>query len=150
MAWPSSASLTPPLAVSINPNIRAADILVTRFLTAAEKVPLPKARVTANMWYGTFFQPTRYPRALAKFMKSFILIGVLILASACAATVALAGERVNDAALGAGSGLLVAGPVGAVAGGVIGYVAGPQIGHGMGLHHHYRHRAYRDTPRLDR
>jgi len=36
----------------------------------------------------------------------------------------------NDAALGAGSGLLVAGPVGLVAGGVIGYVAGPNIGHG--------------------
>jgi hypothetical protein len=151
MAWPSSASLTPPLAVSINPNIRAADILVTRFLTAAEKVPLPKARVTANMWYGTSFLTYALSAYTgAKFMKSFILIGVLILASACAATVALAGERVSDAALGAGSGLLVAGPVGAVAGGVIGYVAGPQIGHGMGLHHHYRHRAHRDTPRLDR
>jgi hypothetical protein len=47
---------------------------------------------------------------------------------------ASAGERVNDMALGAASGAIVAGPVGLVAGGVIGYVAGPDIGHGLGLH----------------
>ncbi len=38
-----------------------------------------------------------------------------------------AGERVGDAALGALSGAVVIGPVGAVAGGVVGYTAGLQF-----------------------
>ena len=55
-----------------------------------------------------------------------------------------AGERGVDAALGAASGALVAGPVGLVAGGVIGFTAGPSIAHGLGLHHnhHYNHHYY--------
>jgi len=55
---------------------------------------------------------------------------------------AIAGERVNDMALGAASGALVGGPVGLVAGGVIGYVAGPDIGRGFGFNRRrsYRHR----------
>jgi hypothetical protein len=55
-----------------------------------------------------------------------------------APTAAGAGERVVDGALGAGSGAIVAGPVGLVAGGVVGFVAGPHISHGLGLHRHYR------------
>src|ERR1700722_17481635 len=42
-------------------------------------------------------------------------------------------ERVGDAALGAVSGAVVLGPVGAVAGAVIGYTAGPTIAHSWGL-----------------
>ena len=61
------------------------------------------------------------------------IVAVALLAPAAAS----AGERVNDMALGAASGALVAGPVGLVAGGVIGYVAGPDIGRGLGLHHHH-------------
>ena len=61
-------------------------------------------------------------------MKSFIAITAVVVALACPITSASAGERENDAALGAGSGLLVGGPVGLVAGGVIGYVAGPEFG----------------------
>ena len=38
---------------------------------------------------------------------------------------AMAQERVGDAALGALSGAVVLGPIGAVAGAVIGYTAGP-------------------------
>ncbi len=40
---------------------------------------------------------------------------------------AQAGERLGDAALGALSGAIVLGPVGAVAGGVAGFTAGPAI-----------------------
>jgi hypothetical protein len=59
-----------------------------------------------------------------------------------------AGERVGDAALGAVSGGLVFGPVGAVAGGIVGFTAGPAISCSWGLgcrrHHRYwaRHRSY--------
>jgi hypothetical protein len=67
---------------------------------------------------------------------------------------ASAGEGVTNAALGAISGAVVAGPVGLVAGGVIGYVAGPQIACDMGVErcyrHRYRHSSYSaaaDTPR---
>ena len=42
-----------------------------------------------------------------------------------------AGERPADAALGAVSGALVFGPIGAVAGAVVGYTAGPSISHGL-------------------
>jgi hypothetical protein len=48
-------------------------------------------------------------------------------------TVTFAGERVGDAALGALSGAVVFGPVGAVAGAVIGYTAGPSIADSWGL-----------------
>jgi hypothetical protein len=47
---------------------------------------------------------------------------------------ALADERVGEAALGAVSGALVLGPIGAVAGAAVGYVAGPSIAHSWGLH----------------
>ena len=46
---------------------------------------------------------------------------------------ALAQERAGDAALGAVSGGLVLGPVGAVAGAVVGYTAGPAIARSWGL-----------------
>jgi hypothetical protein len=85
------------------------------------------------------------------FVKAFIVVSALIIANACTLTAASAGERENEAALGAGSGLLVGGPVGAVAGGVIGYVAGPQIRRGMGMRHHrHHHYVYRDGHRYYR
>jgi hypothetical protein len=46
---------------------------------------------------------------------------------------ALAQERAGDAALGALSGAVVLGPVGAVAGAVVGYTAGPSISRSWGL-----------------
>ena len=61
-----------------------------------------------------------------------IMIGMLAVAAIAAGSVtANAGERqVTGAAIGAGAGLVVAGPVGAVAGGVIGAtVGGPRISH---------------------
>jgi len=77
-------------------------------------------------------------------MKTILAIAVV--ATAVSLPVAAsAGERVNDMALGAASGALVAGPVGLVAGGVIGYVAGPDIGRGMGLHRHSHSERGRST-----
>jgi hypothetical protein len=55
----------------------------------------------------------------------------LFLALVC--STAIAEERPGDAALGAVSGAVVLGPVGAVAGAVIGWTAGPSISHSWGL-----------------
>ena len=44
-------------------------------------------------------------------------------------------HRGGDAALGALSGAVVFGPIGAVAGAVVGYSAGPSIAHSMGFRH---------------
>lgn len=46
---------------------------------------------------------------------------------------AVAQERVGDAALGALSGALVLGPIGAIAGAAVGYTAGPAIARSWGL-----------------
>jgi hypothetical protein len=46
---------------------------------------------------------------------------------------ARAQNRAGDAALGAVSGAVVLGPVGAVAGALIGYTAGPSIAHSWGV-----------------
>src|ERR1700761_9128306 len=46
---------------------------------------------------------------------------------------AVAGDRPGDAALGALSGAVVLGPIGAVAGAVGGYTAGPSIAHSLGF-----------------
>jgi hypothetical protein len=64
----------------------------------------------------------------------------LVAAAALAPLSAVAQERAGDAALGALSGAVVLGPVGAVAGAVVGYTAGPAIASSWGLRrHHYRH-----------
>lgn len=51
-------------------------------------------------------------------------------------TAATAGERATDAALGAVSGAVVLGPVGAVAGAFIGYTAGPHMSRAWGVRGH--------------
>jgi hypothetical protein len=58
---------------------------------------------------------------------------VAVIAIWCVPSATLAGERVGEAALGALSGAVVLGPVGAVAGAVIGYTAGPAIADSWGL-----------------
>ena len=72
----------------------------------------------------------------------------LLVAAAIAAIVfslkANAQERAGSAALGAVSGAVVLGPVGAVAGALIGYTAGPAIAHSWGAGHS-RSRARRAT-----
>ena len=52
---------------------------------------------------------------------------------ACVPASALAQERAGSAALGALSGAVVLGPVGAVAGALVGYTAGPSIARSWGL-----------------
>ncbi len=52
---------------------------------------------------------------------------------------AQAHERPLDAGLGAVSGAVFLGPVGAIAGGVIGYTKGPAISRTLGLSGHHRH-----------
>jgi hypothetical protein len=49
-------------------------------------------------------------------------------------------ERIGDAALGALSGAVVLGPVGAVAGALVGYSAGPHIAGAWGIRHGRRAR----------
>jgi hypothetical protein len=61
----------------------------------------------------------------------------IVMAAVFAPAAAGARERVNDMALGAASGALLAGPAGLLAGGVIGYVAGPDIGRGLGFKRHH-------------
>jgi hypothetical protein len=53
------------------------------------------------------------------------LIAIAVIATAITPLGALAQERAGDAALGALSGAVVFGPVGAVAGAVVGYTTGP-------------------------
>jgi hypothetical protein len=61
------------------------------------------------------------------------LLAASAIAISLAPTAALAQERAGDAVLGAVSGGLVLGPVGAAVGGVIGYTAGPSIARSWGL-----------------
>src|ERR1700745_1187650 len=64
-------------------------------------------------------------------MKKPSARGALFLALMSSA--AMAGERTGDAALGAVSGAVVLGPIGAVAGAFVGYAAGPSIARSWGL-----------------
>src|SRR5262249_22578878 len=64
-------------------------------------------------------------------MKKIFAAGVINLAFMPSGV--LAQERTGDAALGALSGAVVLGPIGAVAGAVVGYTAGPSIAHSWGL-----------------
>ncbi|QOZ56023.1 hypothetical protein XH90_06780 [Bradyrhizobium sp. CCBAU 53338] len=73
-------------------------------------------------------------------MNKALITGIVLLAGVPASAVAQ--ERAGSAALGAVSGAVVLGPIGAVAGAVIGYTAGPSIARswGMGGSRSARHR----------
>jgi uncharacterized membrane protein len=70
-------------------------------------------------------------------MKSTITVAAVTLSLMSSA--AMAGERPADAALGALSGAVVFGPIGAVAGAVVGYTAGPSISHSWRRSNGVRH-----------
>ena len=61
------------------------------------------------------------------------VIATVLLAISLLPSVTMAQERGADAALGALSGAIVLGPVGAVAGALVGYTAGPSIARSWGL-----------------
>ena len=61
------------------------------------------------------------------------IVAAMLVATMLAPSGAFAQERAGQAALGALSGAIVLGPVGAVAGAVIGYTAGPAIASSWGL-----------------
>src|SRR6266436_1417781 len=65
------------------------------------------------------------------YMKRLVLGSAIFLTFAPA--IALAQGRGSDAALGAVSGAVVFGPIGAVAGALVGYTAGPSIARSWGL-----------------
>jgi hypothetical protein len=77
-------------------------------------------------------------------------IASVVLAVALMPSAAMAGERAGDAALGAVSGALVLGPIGAVGGAAIGYTAGPSISHSWGLHRSNSRRQVRRAARDSR
>ena len=80
-------------------------------------------------------------------MRSTLAIGAVALL--LMSSTAMAGERPADAALGAVSGAVVFGPIGAVAGAVVGYAAGPSISHSWRRSSGARHarRSVRQEPR---
>ena len=61
------------------------------------------------------------------------IIASLAVAFALMSSAATAQERAGDAALGALSGAVLLGPVGAVAGALVGYTAGPSIANAWGV-----------------
>src|SRR5712692_1648102 len=82
------------------------------------------------------------------YMKRLVLgLAVLAISFTFAPAMALAQGRGSDAALGAVSGAVVLGPVGAVAGAVIGYTAGPSIAHSWGLRRSGSKRVARERSR---
>jgi hypothetical protein len=66
-------------------------------------------------------------------MKRIVAALVFAVAVPLACANAIGQERAGDAALGALSGAVVLGPVGAVAGALVGYTSGPSIAHSWGM-----------------
>src|SRR5579871_2057512 len=80
-------------------------------------------------------------------MKRIFAAAMIIATVSFASLEAKAQERVGDAALGALSGAIVFGPVGAVAGAMVGYTTGPSIARAWGMHRHRPHRYARHYKR---
>jgi hypothetical protein len=88
--------------------------------------------MTGSMFTDSAFSRAAIASSRARCdMKKILAAAAITLAFAPSGVVAQ--ERVGDAALGALSGAVVLGPVGAVAGAVVGYTAGPSIAHSWGL-----------------
>src|ERR1700737_2211475 len=83
------------------------------------------------------FLPPHFPSPLgASFDRGTamrILLVAVLIAGSLVSFEASAQERAGDAALGAVSGAVVLGPVGAVAGALIGFTAGPSIARSWGV-----------------
>lgn len=83
-------------------------------------------------------------------MKIVKVVAAAALALPLLSSAVLAQERAGDAALGALSGAVVLGPVGALAGAVVGYTAGPSIAHSWGVRHSSRRPHQRSARRSQR
>jgi hypothetical protein len=81
-------------------------------------------------------------------MKKMIACGALALSLISSGAVANE-RRGSDAALGALSGAVVFGPVGALAGAVVGYTAGPSIAHSWGFRRSSNTRQARGSARQE-
>jgi hypothetical protein len=80
----------------------------------------------------------RIPRYCCSLHEEILMkrsVAILILGMSLVSSAAVAAERTTDAALGAVSGAVVLGPIGAVAGALVGYTAGPAISHSWGMRH---------------
>jgi hypothetical protein len=73
-------------------------------------------------------------------MKRIFAASAIIVMVSFASAVAMAQERVGDAALGALSGAVFFGPIGAVAGAMVGYTTGPSIARAWRMRGHRSHR----------
>jgi hypothetical protein len=73
------------------------------------------------------------------------IIAVIAVTLPMLSSVAVAQERAGDATLGALSGAVVFGPIGAVAGALVGYTSGPSIAHSLGIRKS-RHRTHSSGP----
>jgi hypothetical protein len=91
-----------------------------------------KSSMTWSMFTDSAFSRVAIASSPARCDMKKILAAAAITLTFAPSSV-LAQERVGDAALGALSGAVVLGPVGAVAGAVVGYTAGPSIAHSWGL-----------------
>jgi hypothetical protein len=80
--------------------------------------------------FSESFGPQLFGRDLA--MRIFLV--ATLIAGSLVSFEAKAQERAGDAALGAVSGAIVLGPIGAVAGAFVGYTAGPSIARSWGMH----------------
>jgi len=79
-------------------------------------------------------------------MKKVLVVAVI--AASLLSLEAKAQERAGSAALGAVSGAVVLGPLGAVAGALIGYTAGPAIAHSWGARHSASRASVRHAPHV--
>ncbi len=85
-------------------------------------------------------------RGMARMKKMVVLVALTLSLTSVAAKAA---ERAGDAALGAISGAVVLGPIGAVAGAVVGYTAGPRISRSWRLRRSAASRGGRRIARQD-
>lgn len=90
------------------------------------------ADVFLRPWCRRIFRVSWAPSFARELVMRIFLIGTLI-AGSLISFEAKAQERAGDAALGAVSGAVVLGPIGAVAGAFIGYTAGPSISRSWGV-----------------
>ena len=126
-------------------------------LTASQEPRSPRREpgngVSSPRWISATLVLPYFPSPLAwlfgELAMRIFLVGALI-AGSLISFEAQAQERAGDAALGAVSGAVVLGPVGAVAGALIGYTAGPSIARSWGVRRSSSSSSSSPHPRVQR